>query len=346
MRPTLRDVARAAGVSLGTASQALSSKPGVSPETRARVLEVAAEMGYQQQVRIATPVSKNLATVGLLMKRDTAEPLPINPFYSYVLAGAERECQRQGLNLMYAHLEVDEVNRALNWPPMLNERQIDGLLVVGAFLEETICDISQQTSPQNSQMIVLVDSYAPDQMFDSIVTDNINGAYKAVSYLIENGHKNIGLIGSSPEAYPSVRERRKGYTRALKHHDLPETLYIEDGLLTRESGYTTTLALLRRAPEVTAIFACNDNVAVGVMSAVNEMELRIPDDISLVGFDNIDLAQEVTPPLTTVHVDKTLMGVLAVRHLRDRADHPDRATLTISLSTQLMMRESVRTLSP
>jgi LacI family transcriptional regulator len=335
-RPTLRDVAKQAEVSLGTASQALSNKPGVSPETRARVLEAAATLGYRQQVRISTPFTNPLSTVGLLMKRDANELLMINPFYSYVLAGAERECQRQNLSLMYANLEVDEHNCPLSWPAMLLDQRLDGILVVGAFLQDTILGIHEQTD----QAIVLVDSYAPLQQFDSIVTDNLNGAFSAVSYLIEQGHTRIGLIGSTSDAYPSIRERRKGYTRALKEHGITET-YIEDGDLTREAGYETTLRLLKRSPEITAIFACNDNVAVGVMNAAAEQGRSIPRDLSVVGFDDIDLAQEVNPPLTTIHVDKTLMGVLGIRHLRDRVENPDRSTLTTTLSTQLIIRESV-----
>jgi len=339
-RSTLRDVAKMAGVSLGTASQALSNKPGVAAATRARVLKVAADLGYQQQIRLSSPVTTHLSTVGLLMRRNADEPLPINPFYSYVLAGAERECQRQHLSLMYANLEVDEHNRALNWPPMLLDQRLDGILVVGAFLEDTILQISQQSSC----LMVLVDGYAPGHSHDSIVTDNVNGAYSAVKYLINQGHSCIGLVGSIPDAYPSIRERRKGYTRALKEHGISQS-YIEDSALTREAGYEATLRLLQRAPEVTAIFGCNDDVAVGAMNAANDLGLHVPDQLSIVGFDDIDLAQEVTPPLTTVHVDKTLMGVLAVRHLRDRAENPQRPALTTVLSTQLIVRESVRSLT-
>jgi LacI family transcriptional regulator len=241
---------------------------------------------------------------------------------------------------MYANIEVDELNRALSWPPMLFEERLNGILVVGTFLADTIGQISKQAG----QMLVLVDAYAPGQGFDSIVSDNVNGAQNAIDYLIDKGHTHIGLIGSSPDSYPSIRERRKGYTRGLKQRGISDA-YIEDSMLTRESAYDATLRLLRRAPQITAIFACNDNTAVGVMNAANELGLSVPDDLSVIGFDDIDLAQEVTPPLTTVHVDKTLMGVLGVRHLRDRIENPNRPSLTIALSTHLIIRESVRSLA-
>jgi DNA-binding LacI/PurR family transcriptional regulator len=177
-RVTMRDVAQLAQVSLGTTSQALSNRPNVAPETRMRVLEAAAALGYQRQVRLDTPVTTKLTTVGMLTKLEAGESLAINPFYSHVLAGVERECQRQGMSLMYANIEVDEHSCALNWPPMLDEQRVDGILVVGTFLEDTILQISRQAS----QPIVLVDAYASGQPVDSILTDNVNGAYSAVKY--------------------------------------------------------------------------------------------------------------------------------------------------------------------
>lgn len=339
-RPTMRDIAEISGFSLGTVSQALSNRPGVASETRERVLAIAAELGYQARPRASATKRKAVATIGLLMKQQPDSPLPINPFYSYVLSGAERECQRQELNLMYASIEVDECNRPVSWPTMLSEPHVDGILVVGTFLEDTVSQISAQVG----QRVVLVDAYAPNQQFDSIVTDNLNGAYRAVSYLIETGHRHIGLIGSTPDSYPSIRERRKGYTRALKHYDINHT-YIEDGLLTRDDAYAATLRLLQHSPEITAIFACNDEIAIGgVMNAAQELGLRIPDDLSLIGFDDIDLAQEVNPALTTMHVDKTLMGILGVRQLCEQVPNPQQTTLTLTLSTRLIVRESVRPL--
>ncbi|MBI5928810.1 MAG: LacI family DNA-binding transcriptional regulator [Chloroflexi bacterium] len=337
--PTIQDIARESGFSLGTVSQALRNMPGVSVETRTRVHEVASALGYQRQIRISSPINQQLSTVGLLMKQMTDSSLRINPFYSYVLAGTERECQRHNLSLMYANLEVDEHNQALNWPSMLLNDRVDGILVVGAFLKDTITRIGEESN----KTIVLVDAYAPLQKFDSVVADNLNGGYQATKYLIEQGHTHIGLVGSNPDAYPSIRERRKGYTRALKEFGIPDT-YIEDSPLTRDGVYEATLRLLKNSPQITALFACNDEVAIAAMNAANELGLSIPDDLSIVGFDDIDLAQEITPPLTTVHVDKTLMGVLAVRHLRDRSENPERTSITTVVSTQLIIRESVRSL--
>lgn len=334
---TLRDVARQAGVSLGTASQALSNRGSVAPETRVHVQMIAAEMGYQHQMR-ATPVERRpLATVGMILRHTQDEPGVLNPFYSYVLAGIERECRRQNLVLNFASIDVDARNRPTALPPLLNDQHVDGILLVGTFIEDTIMEVSQRADLP----MVLVDAYAPGKAFDSVIIDNLTGAYEAVNYLIDRGHRHIGCVGSTPDAYPSIRERRKGYQRALKHHEITAN-YLIVSPLTREGGYEATYQLLQTSPQVSAIFACNDDVAVGVMHAARDLGRSLPDDLSVVGFDDIDLAQEVTPALTTVHVDKVLMGALAVRYLRDRTETPRRSGLTTALSTQLIVRESVR----
>jgi len=240
---------------------------------------------------------------------------------------------------MYANIDVDELNRPLSLPSMLLDERIDGVIVVGALLEETIDHISNRTK----EKVVLVDAYTSiGNEFDSVLIDNVNGAMKAVGYLIAKGHRDIGLIGSYPNSYPSILERRAGYLTTIAQHHLEP--FIEDSPLTRHDAYHATKRLITRVPKLTAIFACNDDVAMGVADALQEMGLHIPTDISVVGFDDIDLVQELKPALTTMHVDKLLMGVMAVRHLLDRAVNPNRTPLKTLVNTQLIERESVLTI--
>jgi LacI family transcriptional regulator len=338
-KPTLRDIAEYADVALSTVSQTLNNKPGVSPETRHRVLTAASELGYRPRIPAQLPLANETKTIGLLTKRQHNEALFINPFYSYIIAGAERECARHHISLMYANIEVDDQNHALGLPAMLLEARVDGVIVLGAFLEETIAHISTRAS----QNVVLVDAYTSNgNGFDSVLIDNLDGAAKAVNHLIARGHRHIGLIGSQADSYPSILERRQGYLNALAQHGLEP--FIEDSALWRQEAYDATCRLIARAPEITAIFACNDEVALGVLNALQENGLRVPDHISLIGFDNIDLVQEVMPPLTTMHVDKGLMGVMAVRHLVDRASDPNRTPLKTLVTTRLIERGSVRAL--
>lgn len=337
-KPTLRDVAKRAGVSLGTASNALNNRAHVSEDARTRVLEAADALGYHIRLR-PTVARGDVGVIGVIGKVMNGETITVNPFYSHVLAGIERECQQHHISLLLANIEVDRQNRPINLPPMVLDGQVDGILMIGTFLEDTIHLIGDQfTKP-----VVLVDSYAPGMGFDSAVTDNLNGAFSAVEYLIWQGHQHIGLVGSTPDAYPSIRERRKGYMRALKRYHIPH-VYIEDSLLTHDEAQQAARTLLERAPQITAIFACNDEAAAGVYSAAQALGRAIPRDLSVIGFDDIDLAQQMTPPLTTIHVEKTLLGTIAVRHLKDRIENPQRPSLTTLISTQPTIRASVRPL--
>ena len=334
---TLRDVARLACVSIGTASQALNNRRQVAPGTRARVLDAARTLGYPIRDHRFAP--DRLKVIGLLTKHDLGLPVEINPFYSHIQAGVESECRRRQISLMYANIEVDPSNHPVVWPPMISEQQIDGLVLAGTFIEDTIDLFSARVDIP----IVLVDSYAPKLPFDSVVIDNASGAVTAVEYLIDQGHTHIGLVGSNEESPPSICERREGYHRALRAHGIEHT-YIQQSGLSKESGYEAAGQLLARAPEVTAVFVCNDLAAVGAISAARDMGLSVPGDLSVIGFDNIALAQEITPALTTVHVHKTWLGAISVRRLAERASMPQQPKVTITVTTELIVRESVRRL--
>ncbi len=339
---TLRDIAREANVSLSTVSQVLNNRPNVAPQTRQHVIKVADGLGYRQKVEVSSTISSEISTIGLLTRSTKGEaPLIVNPFYSQIIAGAENECRRHGINLMYANIEVDDRKHAINFPAMLLDEIVDGVIVVGAFLEETLIDISRRANSN----VILVDAYTSDETaFDSVLIDNVTGAYNAVNYLIQNGHCHIGLIGSEPDTYPSILERRLGYISALRNYGIKDT-YIVDSKLLRADGFSATIRLLKTNPQITAIFACNDTVAIGVMNAVREMGLSVPEDISVIGFDDIALAQEVMPPLTTMHVDTFFMGAMALRHLRDRVEYPNRPVLKTHVSAQLIERGSCRNIA-
>jgi len=333
---TLREVAESAGVSIGTASQALNNRPGVAQETRLRVLEAATALGYPVKT-LGLPQETPIAVVGLLLKHDVDDREPVNHFYAYVQSGVEAECRERGLHLMYSNIEVDAQNRPVQWPIMLSEARIDGLLLCGTFIETALDAIRHQ----HSIPIVMLDAYTTGaQVCDRVLTDNFSGALAATRYLIGNGHRCIGLIGSTAEAYPSIRERRAGYLEALRRASILDS-FIEDSPIGRAPGYEATLRLLRRAPIITAIFACNDDTALGVLKAARDLGLRVPEDLSVMGFDDLALIHEVSPALTTMHVDKVLMGRLGVRQLLERARNPAMPAVTIMLQTELVVRESV-----
>lgn len=347
---TLKDVAQLAGVSIGTASNAFTNKPNIAPETRTRVMEAAHTLGYEPKNRLtevndsgevtgvlSTHADAAAATVTMLVQRDV-RGLLANRFYAHVLAGVERECERLNLSLIFAGVHVDDRKQPRDLETVLNQRRGDGLLLVGMSLSED--DIPEWL---RAVPIVLVDGYAPGRPFDSVITDNFTGAYEAVRYLIEQGHRHIGLIGSTGERadnFPSIAERREGYLRALEDAGILET-YIVPSTLERWSGQEALSTLLEHHPQITAVFCCNDEVAMGALDTARKLGIDVPGELSIIGFDNIDTTPQLTPALTTVHVDKVTMGVMAVRLLKERIEKVSRPTITLLIGTHVVVRETV-----
>lgn len=338
MTVTLQDVAKLAGVSVGTASQALNNNPKVTDETRSRVVDAARTLGYAFKERSNLVISRqsSISVIGVLSKHDLNDVSLANPFYNHIISGIEVECRKQGISLMLSSIEVDLQNRPVEWPAMLEKKMVDGIIFIGTQVEDTAQAIRQRLDVP----IVLVDSYAPNLYFDSVLTDNFQGAELAVQHLIELGHRHIGLIGSKENSVPSIAERRNAYIQTMKAHGIFNEKYIENSELHRPDAHKAAILLLQRYPEITAFFACNDDTAAGVMAATVDLGLKVPRSVSVVGFDNIALAGELSPPLTTIHIHKNWMGILGVRFLLERSANPEKPKSTTYISTQLVVRKS------
>jgi LacI family transcriptional regulator len=337
-RVTLSEIAEQSGVSLSTVSLVLRDKPGVGTATRQRVLGIAKELGYLPKNGIQHRSS--LTNVGLILKAEPGNTLQTNLFYSHVLAGIEMACRQWQFNLLYATLPVDQDSYPLELPRvLLEEDTADGLLLIGAFLDDTIARVVERRSTP----IVLVDAYAASDLYDAVVSDNFKGARNAVTYLTQRGHRHIGFVGSHPHAYPSIQERQRGYIQALQDNEIPDT-YFADCHLDSEGARDATADLLRQNPQITALFAANDEVAIAAMEAAQTLGRRIPEDISIVGFDDIDPAKSTAPPLTTMHVDKIGMGMLAVQLLVNRVEYPKSNPVTAAIHPHLVERQSVQSI--
>lgn len=321
-------------MSVATVSAALNDREGVSPKTRAMVMDVAVSLGYALKENKQENAETELKVIGLLIKHDLDMVRGANPFYSHVQFGANNFCQRHNISLMVASVDVDISNHPLSWPAMINQNQIDGLIMAGAFIDDSVEVIKRKSDFP----IVLVDSYSSTLDCDSVVTDNVGGAKKAVQYLIKNGHERIGLAGWNSYSPPSIQLRQQGYMQVLNAYGL-KPLIVETEL-SRAGGQKAAAKLLANR-QVTALFCCNDETAIGAISAIRELGLDVPRDVSVVGFDNIDLAAEISPALTTVHVQKSWMGALGVQALIERVRNPDKPKTTVVLSTDLVIRESV-----
>jgi LacI family transcriptional regulator len=162
-----------------------------------------------------------------------------------------------------------------------------------------------------------------------------------VEYLLQKGHRHIGLLGGDASAYPSLRDRRNGYLRALKEHEIPST-YIADFNLLKSHGYEEASTLLKANPQITALFCVNDDVGVNAIKAVQDLGKRVPEDVSVIGFDDTYLAANAHPPLTTLRVDTLAMGRAAVHLLSLRTENPESARMTVTVHPSLVERDSVQ----
>jgi LacI family transcriptional regulator len=332
----LTDIARASEVSTSTVSLVLNNKPGIPEQTRRRVLATARELGYWRATAPTemSETPRTLHNLGLLVKADAEQAPTANPFYAHVMAGVEDACRHRHINLMYATLPVDANNRPTVMPRLLSADTVDGLLVVGALLDEPL----RQFLGGGRLPLVLVDAYAAVEGYDAVLTDNMRGSIDAVNCLLAQGHRNIGMIGGGENAYPSLRDRRHGYRHALRAAGVAVD-YIADCNL--DEAEQAAGSLLRANPQITALFACNDHAALRALRAARSLGLRIPQDLSIVGFDDIELAAHVHPALTTMHVDKIAMGRLAVQALENRISFPTDDQVTSLLRPHLVERGSV-----
>lgn len=331
--PTIRDVAEAANVSTSTVSHVINNTRYVSPDTRERVLQVMARLNYSPN-RLARSLRNNQTlTLGVLL------PNSANPFFAEILAGVEEACFDLGYNIIMGNAN-DDPDRELSYLKVLLSRQVDGILLIstGAH-QESIALLSSHHAP-----VVVVDRRTNLPSVDEFFTANREGGLKATGYLLGLGHTRIGCITGPSFLTPSA-ERVAGYYDALTAAGLPvdQTLVL-NGDFQHESGYTACQRLLRLDPPPTAIFACNDLMAVGALCAVHEAGLRVPDDVSVVGYDDIPLASYTVPRLTTIAQPARSIGKMAVERLVARLQAGPLSIVQQELPVSLVERDSCRVL--
>jgi LacI family transcriptional regulator len=215
---------------------------------------------------------------------------------------------------------------------------VDALLLVGNYLDARLHDAIQSRGIP----VVLVEAFCAIADYDSVQIDNVEGANIAIRYLIQKGHRHIAFLGSHPDSKISFHHRRLGYEQALKEHGIQNTYYGNCAHNDREEIIAATAQLMRSNPQITAIFGCNDEVSVIAMHGLMKLGKRIPEDISIVGFDNNANSENSFPPLTTMNVDKVGMGRLAVQLVVNRAENPDQGFITMRMHTRLIERSSVK----
>jgi LacI family transcriptional regulator len=315
----------------------LRDKPGIGAETRERVLQVARELGYER--RIPAPGSRAPRTAAMILRTRVDHPglqnPSVNPFYGNVISGLEAAARTSRINLLYGTLPVDPANHPYELPDHLLGQQLDAVLLIGAFAEETI----ETIAAGRSGPIVLVDGPTGQSPHDTVASDNQGGTLLAVRHLVEHGHRRIAMIGTDLDADPNLSQRRAGYLQALAEAGL-EPLIVQTHRVRAHVVTDATVDLLAAHPDVTAIVGANDAAAIEAMRGAQRAGREVPTDLSVIGFDDIVLASEIRPALTTMAVDRITMGRQAIRLLVDRLDTPGACRIMSVLQPTLTIRES------
>ncbi len=334
MSVTIKDIAKMAEVSPATVSKALNGKPDVGEATRKHIQDIAKKYNFRPN-SLGRGLKGGLTeNIGVIFVRES-RPLTMNFFYSHILEGIELELNKRNNN-MVLHL-LPSTPRP-EPPKLLTGRWLDGVILVGVARRTIIDQIQQFGLP-----VVLVDPRMAATDCAQVLIDNAQGGFAATEHLINQGHKNIGFISGTLDRQ-SFSERLEGYRQALGHYGISyDEKHVQTGGL--EQGYQQMQNLLESEEPPTAIFAANDINGIFAYKAIREAGLSIPEDISVVGFDDIDLATHSSPPLTTVRVFKEEMGAMAVRLLLDLVSGKELSSSTIMVPTQLVERESVAPLA-
>ena len=326
---TIKDVAEHAGVSPTTVSHVLNETRYVSPELVTRVWEAVEDLKYQPNAVARSLRRKQTHTLGMIIPDNS------NPFFAEVARGIEDLCFDLGYNVILCNSDQDR-DKEQTYIDLLTEKRVDGIVFVAAGGHaEHLQSVLERGVP-----VVVVDRELQDIQCDRVLTDNWSGGRQATEHFIERGHKRIACIAGPSDLTPSW-ERVRGYREALEAAGLPfDKQLIRRGDFRAPSGYTAMQELLALPKPPTAVFVCNDLMAIGAMRAISEQGLGIPGDVAVVGFDDIALASYTNPRLTTVAQPRQEMGRLAAELLIERVRDNDRPFQRQLLETRLIIRQS------
>jgi len=330
MAVTLEDLANECNVSMSTASRSIAGSYGISDETRLRVLAAATRLGYRPN-RIARGLATGRShTLGLVLSDIR------NPFMTELARGAEDAAYAAGYDMVLCNSDLDP-EKQVRYVRTLMEKRVGGIVMnsVGTLSREQQEEIVRHGIP-----VVLLSRQRQGLPFSSVTADNFAGGLLAGKHLITLGHRVIAHL-TGPRQHDNLRERLRGFLKAVervREEVAPVVIY---GDHSSQGGYAMAKTALKKHRDVTAIFAANDAIAFGVMRAIHEQDLRIPQDISLIGFDNVEMAGLTQPPLTTVHQPKYEMGKAAVEMLLKLAEGSDwRVPEHLLFGVELIERES------
>jgi len=322
---SIKDIASAAGISPSTVSRALSDHPRISTETKERIRRLAEEMGYTPSLLARSLVTQDTATIGIVIT------MASDPFLARLVTSIEEVAQEQGYSVFMSSSYLDP-DRELEVVGAFHGRRTTGIIVIGSQIDAGYL----QLRARFSLPIVLTNCRTYPY---SVSTDNLAGARRAAEHLVQLRHRRIAYVANR-RSHRSNLDRLTGYQQVLAAYGIPvdEELIIEgDGTL--QGGNAAARVLLSRTQPPTAVFCFNDMTAIGVLSALQRAKIRVPEEMSVVGFDDIEFAAHCYPPLTTIRQPTDLMGQRLMHMLLERIQGRENVDPEV-LPAELVIRES------
>ena len=334
MKSTIKDVAKKAKVSIATVSFVINDSKPISEETKNRVLKAIKSLNYHPSKSAVNLVSGKTGNIGFILTDDHF--LRTEPFYTTIFLGTEFEARSEGYYILLTSIKPD-FNEEDILPRFILNKSVDGIIIAGKIPHKLIEKISAYNLPT-----VFVDYIPPSNSYPLVLIDNIQGALLATNHLIDLGHKNIAFIGGDIE-HPSLTDRLNGYKQALQTAHIPvkNNLIVTDAKYPdRQNGFNSAKKLFSKNKNVTAVFAANDAMAIGVQHYLKDNGYNVPEDISLIGFDDIEADLMLRPPLTTIRVPKIEMGIEALKLIVNTLKNKKSISKKVLVPVELIVRES------
>lgn len=336
-RVTMKDVAKEAGVTTAAVSYALSGKRPISEETRQRVEQAIKRLGYTPNMaaRTLSSAAKNSKLIGVVVPQteDGSRLMFQNQFYSEILGSIELCARQKGYHVIISATDANE-----SYLTLAKERNLDGIIVIGMYPDSFYQQMKQSQIP-----IVLIDSYCNDHYYHNIRIDDAYGSYLATKYVLDCGHRAIAFFCGRIKENGVMKKRLAGYRDALEEYEVPfRGELVFEGNIDYNDGIASAQRLMDAGLPATAVVAAADILAIGAAKAFYEQGVKVPDDISLMGFDDLEIAQYLTPGLTTVKQHISAKGEKAVEMLIRNINEPELTKQELILSVSVVERESVR----
>ena len=337
-KSTIKDVAKKVGVSVATVSYVLNGKKKISEDTKKKIYEAIEELNYVPNINAQGLNSHSSRLIGVVVPQtENGDKLLFqNAFYGEVLGSIEYWARQKGYHVIVSATDTNE-----SYLKLAKQRNLDGIIVIGMYPDEFYKELKKTDIP-----IVLIDSYCNDFYYHSIRIDDAYGSYLATKYLLENGHSEIAFFVGQVKDNGVMKKRLLGYKQALEQFGVEyNEKYIFEGQIDYDSGIKLADKLVNSKLSITAIVCAADILAIGVMSELYKLGVKVPDDISIVGFDDLETSKYLTPALTTIHQQISLKGQKAVELLLEHIEKTNLPKQEEVLSLELIERDSVKKLN-